>query len=266
MTTYKIALIGDGVQGNRYKETLTHFDNVILTDMDNGRGDWQKVIDKKPDGVIIACHPSLNVKIINYANILGIPVLVEKPVSLSLFDLEKLHKAKIPILVNYSMLFTKGYIELKEQVKKEQIRQLVVINCNNGPFRDYSSLYDYAPHNLAVCFDLLDNLEIVEQKANRGYNGGIQYGVQLENQNKQKANMLAGNGAGSRHNAVFVSYHDITSFSYNDILDSKDRLQPMQDLVRHFLEVIDGQPVKIPWSLTMKIQKALWSLGKNYEK
>src|SRR5262249_4141029 len=89
---------------------------------------------------------------------LGIPALVEKPLSFNLKEAETLaalsRASGVPFLVNHVQLFHPAYQALKTMID-ESIRVIRSSGGNQGPDReDCSPLWDYGPHDVALCLDL----------------------------------------------------------------------------------------------------------------
>ncbi len=257
-----LGLIGTGKQGERFMKTVLAMDGVDIVRTCNSKSDYKDLIDAKLDGVIIAADPAMNVEMIKYANMLGVPVLCEKPVGLYLSDVQKLEKCKIPILVNYVHLFSPVYQQLKAATKGKKINRIISIGYNQGPTRTFSSLYDYMPHDLSMALDLCPgDYEIVNQKANKA-NGGILYRAHFRCKGTE-IQVLAGNGGSEKQRKLAVFCADGDQFIYDDN-KSTDRTGPMTNLMNEFIEVIGGK--KTSFDLSLQIHTILYRLGANYDK
>lgn len=254
----KIALIGTGVMGKRYMTTISNFKSEIeLLQPCNSQRDWRDLLDKHPDGVIIAADPAINFDVIKYANILGIPVLCEKPVGVFLSDVQKMAKFKIPILADYTHLFSPEYQSVKALATN--IKSIACLNYQFGPFRNFSPLFDYLPHDLAMCFDLLpsSNVEILKQSA-KAKNGGIIYNIQLDI-GKVNVGIVCGNGADAKKRQLLITTLDNENILY-DAATVADNTMPLKNLIKHFLAVIDGAKPNPSFDLTVKIHEVLYKL------
>lgn len=146
----KLVQIGAGTWGKNYLKTLKDFPVEVIV---ANRTNWKSLLDTKPQGVIVATHPGVRTEIAEYALQLGIPCLLEKPVSLQVSEVERLKKYDIPILVNHIHLFSSEYQKLKQYRLPEQI---VIELGNSSPERSYSDLWDYGSHVFAIILDLWD--------------------------------------------------------------------------------------------------------------
>lgn len=119
--------------------------------------DWIRIVaNQEIDLVIIAVNPSLHFAICEAAIKNSKHVIVEKPLTLSVVEaviIEKLAK-------QFKKTFIVNYIQLWDR----RIRDAVISFDNgwagltiesrgmgNGPFRDYSSLWDWGSHDIALC-------------------------------------------------------------------------------------------------------------------
>lgn len=154
----KILIVGgEGTWGKKYCKTLNDFFpdvhyNVI------GRDGWYMEIEKKYDGVIIATPPSPHIEIASEALLMNVPVLIEKPLALSLKDCKRLQMlskiADTPIFVNHLHLFSHSFRRLKARIEGKVIERIETYGCGNGPVRDWkvphASLWDYGCHDVAM--------------------------------------------------------------------------------------------------------------------
>ena len=183
----RVALIGFGSWGKNYVSAVleTRFakiTTVLVRDKKKIDGtNWPGIeftedLDKVDcDAAIIATHPSASIGFAEHFLYRQIPVMIEKPAGLlvseakRLLDLESLNP--VPILVAHQHLFSSVFQELKIQIQDEKLRKIEAESGNQGPFRDYSFVWDYAPHDLSLIFGLTDpcaRLDVI--------------GVHLENQ------------------------------------------------------------------------------------
>lgn len=94
----------------------------------------------------------------------GLPVLVEKPLTLSVENAERLRglaQAKGGlVMVDHTHLFHPAFQELKrQQAQLGAIRAICAEAGNHGPYRDDAPvLWDWGPHDIAMCLDLLREL------------------------------------------------------------------------------------------------------------
>ena len=64
-------------------------------------------------------------------------------------------KAGVPFMVNHQHLSTYAYLEIIRRIEDEEITEIVTQAGNYGPFRDYSALWDYGPHDLSMILELM---------------------------------------------------------------------------------------------------------------
>src|SRR5260370_32265242 len=138
-----LRLNGLGRQGIRYLETVREMNNVFF---------YESNITGGVVGAVIATPPTSHIDLaITYLSE-GLYVMIEKPVALSYEDASRIDGAKV--LVNHTHLFAPAY----ERLKKLLVPPIVRIDISHhgpGPARDYSGLYDYGSHGVAMCLDLV---------------------------------------------------------------------------------------------------------------
>ena len=149
----ELILVGAGSWGQRCISVLSSFPGVRLKVAH--RDDWKQVIDEGADGVIVCTPPSSHVEVATHALRKNIPVMIEKPLALSLVEARQLQSFQnIPILADHTHLFSDAYQGLRETASKYKIEKIVSNNYNKGPIRDYSSLWDYGSHDVSMILDL----------------------------------------------------------------------------------------------------------------
>ena len=123
---------------------------------------WQQLLDPALiDGVIIATPPASHAEIARCAVAAGIPVLVEKPLALSAADARALRdlstQKRVPVVVEHTHLFSPAFRALKREVRdRGGAREIRSEASNHGPYRrDVSVLWDWGPHDVAMCLDLM---------------------------------------------------------------------------------------------------------------
>lgn len=172
----RLGLIGAGRWGRNYIKTIAALDSVRLVRLGSrnpaSRGlvgpeceisaDWRRCIGAGDlDGVIIATPPSLHAEMTIAAVIAGIPVLVEKPLTLGLSEATALRNEVRArnglVMVDHTHLFHPAYEELKLQAPRlGKIRAIEAEAGSRGPYRvDVPVLWDWGPHDVAMCLDLL---------------------------------------------------------------------------------------------------------------
>jgi hypothetical protein len=262
----KLGLIGAGRQGTRIANTVAALETATITKISSKSNgvDWKDVLHSGIDGLIVAADPKLNDNIVQCANIINMPVFLEKPASLYVHEARKLAKHRIPILVDYTQLFSDKYQNFKSLIPKPL--QIVIYNYNVGPVRYFSPLYDYAPHALALALDIcgIGDFVIKKQTATKGKEGGILFSLHLT-LNGVDLHILTGNGGTERKNKIGVLCKDDTNMilNFNDVSE-EDYKQPLRSALEHFIDVIQGKKtIRIPIDFTVKIHELLHKLGKN---
>jgi hypothetical protein len=156
-----LLLVGAGRFGQKYLSTLTDplnsFSSKITVKIAT-RHNWRQLIEEQPDGVMICTPPDSHVEIALLALQRNIPVMVEKPLALSLTEAQTLQGYSAPILINHLNLFSYRYQVIKQQINPAQIRLLETIGTGSHVTTNCSWLYDYAPHDLSMILDLMQQL------------------------------------------------------------------------------------------------------------
>lgn len=174
-TPVRLGLIGAGRWGRNYIKTIRSLPTMGLSALASRNPasqdlvdsscrvtpDWHELLDPQLiDGVIIATPPDLHTEMLEAAIRARLPAMIEKPLTLNLPDTMKLdslqHEFNALVLVDHTRLFNSAFIELKRQaLDLGQIRSIHSESGNWGPFRDYTALWDYGPHDLSVVLTLL---------------------------------------------------------------------------------------------------------------
>lgn len=175
-TTIRLGLIGVGRWGRVIARALNDIPGARLTHLASRRsesvdsvppgctvtGDWRSVATAADlDGVIIASPASLHAEMAAVALDAGLAVFVEKPLAMSLQDAEgllALARDRGGVLqVDHLDVANPAWIALKELVPG--IGEITSVECRfggPGPFRtDTPPLWDWGPHPVALCLDLL---------------------------------------------------------------------------------------------------------------
>lgn len=171
-----LGLIGAGRWGRNYIATLAAMRGVFLARLASrnpesttlaGPGcavtaDWREVIEAgKLDGVIVATPPALHAEMTRAAVAAGLPVLVEKPLTLDWAEARALAEVVQSrsglVMVDHTHLFHPAFRALKEHVP--DIAPVMAIRARAGawgPFRDHTPvLWDWGSHDVAMCLDLM---------------------------------------------------------------------------------------------------------------
>jgi predicted dehydrogenase len=124
--------------------------------------DWRELMDATAiDGVVIATPPASHAEIARAAIMAGIPLLIEKPLALSTADARAIRdlaiERKVLGLVDHTHLFSPAFRQLKALAARHGgVREIHSEAGNHGPYRaDVSVLWDWGPHDVAMCLDLM---------------------------------------------------------------------------------------------------------------
>lgn len=230
-----ILLIGAGKWGKNYISTLSSFNNVQLTVAN--KDNWEYLIEQKPDGIIIATQPEYHISIAQYAISYNIPIMIEKPLALSTKEILSLDKKAI-ILVNYIHLFSEAYQWIAKSIDTSTITKIISYGYNNGPIRNYSSLWDYGSHDLSMILYLLQktpdmiNINIVPE-TNTIYN------IEMNFENIKSISTI-GNGAIESRRFLNIEFNGM-SISYDDKQRPIVHNSPLKNAVSEFLNIINGK-------------------------
>ena len=266
-----LGLIGSGQWGQNYLRLLSHIPKlqVIVA----GRNDWYNLIQsKKCDGVIIATPPESHILIAQEVLSSGKPVMIEKPLALSYEEGKILqsYEKDIPILVNHLHLFSPAFETICKKADINKITEINSSGANIGKFRNYSSLFDYGPHDLAMSLYLMKsvpliksvvvNSKMIELETGHSFNIELKYSkmshnIFLSNVNPIKTRffkVIAGSD-------IFV-YDDtiLEKLKINGEIQEIQNISTLENSLNHFLEAIDGNiDDRFGLSLSLEVCKIL---------
>lgn len=198
----RLALIGVGAWGRRYAGTLARRadcqlvayarassagEDVTLEGDPAPRrlSDWTEALAEASrtaptlDGLIVATTPASQATIARAAVEAGVPAIIEKPLGTDASEAVAVAAAAATaghptvLLVDFIHLWSPAYRALKQAVNVARAEGGRIVSVetegsNRGPFRTFSSLVDYAPHDLALCLDLVGVHEPFELHDVRG--------------------------------------------------------------------------------------------------
>lgn len=163
MSEVRLALVGTGRWGLNIKKTLEAMPQCTLAY--TATLDWPALLQKTDiDGVIVATPPSSHAEIALPFIERGVPVFIEKPMTGTLADAERIaaaaQKSGALVMVGHIHLYNPAYRKTKELLKDiGAIRFIASRGYNNGPYReDFSALWDWAPHDIAMMLDLFGGM------------------------------------------------------------------------------------------------------------
>jgi predicted dehydrogenase len=167
----RLGLIGCGAWGWRYIGAAGEAGNCRVTHVAGGdsrnydpnlyripSSEWRSLLVASVDAFIVATPPDTHEEICTTLLKSGRPVMVEKPLALSYAEAVEIvgtavhHNA--PLLVNHQHLFAPAYEALRERAFFPRFIRSSAGNI--GPFRSYSALWDYGPHDVAMALGLGD--------------------------------------------------------------------------------------------------------------
>jgi predicted dehydrogenase len=176
VTELRLGLIGAGRWGRRYIHTLNAVSGMRLVRLASSNPESNSIVgedcivspewhdvatDSTLDGLIIATPPALHAQMTETALNAGLHVLVEKPMTLTTKDARRLVEAsranRKMVFVGHTHLFSNSFRTLKGMGSRlGTLREIRSSAGNWGPYRpDTSVLWDWAPHDLAMCLDLI---------------------------------------------------------------------------------------------------------------
>jgi predicted dehydrogenase len=171
----RLGLVGAGPWGRNYIRTLAGCSGLRLARVASRNPrtaalvprdcvvtpDWRTVVSAEDlDGVIVAAPPASHAEIVLAAIEAGRPVLVEKPLALDTASAERIvalaSDRHVLVMVDHVHLFHPGYRALKREAAAGRVLAIHSRAGDLGPYRpDVSVLWDWGPHDVAMCIDLL---------------------------------------------------------------------------------------------------------------
>ncbi|TDB82271.1 Gfo/Idh/MocA family oxidoreductase [Micromonospora sp. KC721] len=178
----RLGIIGTGRWGSRYVETVGRIwstGEVLISDTAGGRGAgradavrWDSpaalIRNAAVDGVIIASPATTHYAITTLALDAALPVLVEKPLALSLGEtrsIRDLAEARgSTVMVGHQHLYAPAFREMRERIAGRAVSTISSTAGGDGPVRaDCDVLWDYGPHDIAMALDLLGDKDPVTE-------------------------------------------------------------------------------------------------------
>jgi hypothetical protein len=224
-----IGLIGgNGKWGQNYQKVLNKLAVPFLI---GTRDNWK---DLDIDGAIITTPPDSHIEIAQYYD--NIPLLIEKPLALnSDFDLKNKN-----ILVNNIHLFSPAFANIKFETSPQHIQYIKSIGTGNGPFRTYSDLWDYAPHDLAMGMilagftgipKLINYKKIKNHHITVSYDGII-HEMEVGNQSYKQRYLEVGVSFGG----IWI-YNDLNEniLTFNNQIVKMFDISPLENVVKNFV-------------------------------
>lgn len=171
----RIALFGLGRWGTKIYNTLKSMKGVEVVVHDVVTSPDPSLLRRGTnlDGVIVATPGSTHAEVALPFIKAGLPTYIEKPITTSLKDAQRLQKAYELarrssasgrsagwVFVGHIHRYNPAYLVAKEHAKKAgKMRYLYFEGTNNGPFRDdMSAMWDWVPHDVYLAIDLIGKL------------------------------------------------------------------------------------------------------------
>ena len=158
----QIGQIGHGRWGKNIARTLREDIGDVTVHIASTPTQAKQLLKRPLDAAIIATPGSTHAEIALPFIGQGIPTYIEKPLTTSLRDAQKIaaaaKKSSATIFVGHIHLFSPAYQAAKQLARKAgPIKSMHFEGMNNGPIRDdMSALWDWAPHDVAMALDLLN--------------------------------------------------------------------------------------------------------------
>jgi predicted dehydrogenase len=147
---------------DRLREIARRFPGLYLTTQVD-----EAVTHPGVDAVIVCTEASAHYEMVRRALSAGKHVLVEKPLTTTSSDAEKLielaESTSLTLAVGHTFVFNAGVRKVKEYIQKGEGRvyYLYARRTNLGPIRrDVNAVWDLAPHDIAIFNYLLERLPL----------------------------------------------------------------------------------------------------------
>jgi hypothetical protein len=89
--------------------------------------------------------------------------MIEKPLALSYQEATALQQYSTPILINHIHLFSEPYQTAKQAINPSTLQWIQTCGGGDNPLRDYSDLWDWGAHDLAMILDLAQTMPLSVQ-------------------------------------------------------------------------------------------------------
>jgi predicted dehydrogenase len=229
LSDFRLGLVGAGPWGRNYIKTIASLPGLRLARVASKNPEtrklvppgceitkhWHSLCDSIDlDGVIIASPPDTHFELTRKCLERGLPVLVEKPLTLDPAQAAELlrlaREKKGYVLVDHIYLFHPAYLELKNRARGLGLPQMISsAGGNKGPFRkDARPLWDYGPHDLALCLDFLGAKPKSIEARFRALGDGELVDIRLDFPDGLQARLCVGNGMQKRERMFCVRWRD----------------------------------------------------------
>jgi predicted dehydrogenase len=233
------------------------------------------------DGVIVASPAATHYPITMAALDAGVPVLVEKPLALTLDETrairDRAEARGSTVMVGHQHLHAPAFREIRERIAQRAISAISGSFGGDGPVRtDCDVLWDYGTHDFAMALDLLGDREPVTREYARcevsgpgrqNWDVGISVG-------ETPVRFRFTNAATARHHRFRVRLTDGDEYRYdtfaphrltlNDVpIDIADTL-PLDHQIQAFVAAVRGDDVPSKGSdlaLAVRVAEVLTTLS-----
>ena len=283
----RLGLVGAGHWGRAFIATLAGLPEIRLAAVASRNpqsrervpsacavhGAWRDMLAAGGlDGVIVATPPASHAKIAAAVLERDLAVLIEKPLTLDLAEAETLGErgAGAIVHVDHTDLFNPAWQALRRRAAEiGPIREIECACSNRGPHRpDTPGRWDFGPHPLALCIDLLGGVPAAV-RARRIVDEGAAELVEatLEWDQGPRATVRMGN-ADDRKRRRLEARGDSGAFTYDDVAADKARLNgepvafaaeaPLAVVVARFAAAIGrGRPDRGDLDLAIEVVRTL---------
>jgi predicted dehydrogenase len=234
---FNFGLIGYGRWGKNYAATIQRSSGSRLKSIATRSSikvcdisctnNWHDICtDPSIDGVIVASPPSTHFEIAASIIKNRLPVIIEKPVTLSLSQCETLvelsNKFGVFCMVGFTHLYSDAYQSLKLMLGEGFNEKFIMsVGLSNGPFRsDVPVLWDWGSHDIAMCIDLIgaepENCDIKIDKIFPELKNACTFELDMWFSNGSRANCAFGNISQEKKRKLTVS-GDTGSITYDGL-------------------------------------------------
>jgi len=278
----RIGLVGAGRWGKRYIETLMHMDGVELAHLGSANPGSARLVpagcrispdrrtvleDRSLQGIILASPPATHCELGLAAIGAGIPVLIEKPLTLGSVDARRLAAAAaaqgVLAMTGHTHVFSSAFRALKAQgATLGTLLHTRSRGGNRGPVRpDATVLWDWGPHDVAMGFDIFDSAanairasRVAAQQLPDGIGEAI--AIDLEFDGGGRSEILVSNIEPSKRR-IFEAFFARGTLAYDDLAEHKlvrrgvaaeveeaiavDASLPLNNLVKEFCACVAAQ-------------------------
>lgn len=220
--------------------------------------DWHQVLNPAEiDGVVITTPPALHAEMVREAVTNGIPVLVEKPLTMDMAEAGGLKRlvdlSGGMVLVDHIHLFAPAFQTIAQLLAAVgPIRAIRGTAGNMGPFRDDASvLWDWGPHDVSMCLALMGGLpdNIAAKRISQDEQGEV-LALTLIFEGGVEAEVIIGNIMPEKTRR-FAVHTDKVVMVYDDLAPNKLTLHPPTE---GFAEPEgDGEPMDIPGDSPLEV-------------